>query len=146
MNRAMGHHVRWSACVVWAGWMAAIPAWGIGQGQTLDRVILDTDAEGVQRTTMILDSYSYSPNYLIVEAGKPVELTLNSITTLTPHNFVLREPAVGLMIDQDVAAGKSKTIRFTASRPGLYSFYCDKKLLFFKSHREKGMEGLIEVR
>jgi plastocyanin len=126
--------------------MAAIPAWGIGQGQTLDRVILDTDAEGVQRTTMILDSYSYSPNYLIVEAGKPVELTLNSITTLTPHNFVLREPAVGLMIDQDVAAGKSKTIRFTASRPGLYSFYCDKKLLFFKSHREKGMEGLIEVR
>ena len=146
MNRVMGHQVPWAVCVMWAGWMAAIPAWGIGQSQTLDRVILETDAEGVQRTTMILDSYSYSPNYLIVQAGKPVELTLSSVTTLTPHNFVLKEPAVGLMIDQDVAAGKSKTIRFTASRPGLYSFYCDKKLLFFKSHREKGMEGLIEVR
>ena len=24
-------------------------------------------------------------------------------------------------------------------------FYCDKKLLFFKSHREKGMEGVLKV-
>jgi hypothetical protein len=28
---------------------------------------------------------------------------------------------------------------------GEYPFYCSKKLLFFKSHREKGMEGMLEV-
>ena len=142
----MAGHVHWSGFVVLVGWMAAIPAWGIGPNRTPDRVTLEADVEGVQRTTMILDSYSYLPRYLIVHAGKPVELTLTSVTTLTPHNFVLKEPAAGLMIDQDVAAGKSQMIRFTALQPGLYPFYCDKKLLFFKSHREKGMEGLIDVR
>jgi heme/copper-type cytochrome/quinol oxidase subunit 2 len=93
-----------------------------------------------------LDSYSYSPNHLIVHAGKPVELTLTSETTITPHNFVLKEPAAGLTVEQDVGAGKSMTVRFTPAQPGTFVFYCDKKLLFFKSHREKGMEGRLEVR
>jgi len=28
----------------------------------------------------------------------------------------------------------------------LFAFYCDKRLLFFKSHHEKGMEGRLDVR
>jgi hypothetical protein len=31
-------------------------------------------------------------------------------------------------------------------QPGIYLFYCDKKLLFLPSHREKGMEGRLEGR
>ena len=27
------------------------------------------------------------------------------------------------------------------TKPGTYSFYCDKQLLFFPNHREEGMEG-----
>jgi plastocyanin len=50
------------------------------------------------------------------------------------------------MVDQDVGDGKSATVRFTPTHPGTFVFYCDKKLLFFKSHREKGMEGRLEVR
>ncbi len=103
-------------------------------------------ADGVQRATVILDSYSYAPNHLIVEAGKPVELTLTSVTTITPHNFVMNDPVGGLSVEQDVGAGKTAVVRFTPTRQGIFSIYCDKKLLFFPSHREKGMEGKLEVR
>ncbi len=40
---------------------------------------------------------------------------------------------------------EAKVIRFTPTRVGSYPFYCNKKLLFFESHREKGMEGILEV-
>ncbi len=102
--------------------------------------------DGIQRATLILDSYSYTPRHVIVQAGKPVELLLTSITTITPHNFVLKNDAEGLSIERDVSAGRTVTVQFTVKKPGLYPFYCDKKLLFFPSHQEKGMEGVLEVR
>ena len=102
--------------------------------------------DGLQRATVVLDSYAYTPHHLIVQVGKPVELFLTSITSITPHNFVLRDEAAGLSIERDVSAGKTVTVQFTPTKPGRYSFYCDKKLLFLPSHREKGMEGTLEVR
>lgn len=102
--------------------------------------------DGLQRATVVLDSYSYTPHHLIVQAGKPVELFLTSITSVTPHNFVLKSEAAGLSIERDVSAGKTVTVQFTPMKPGIYTFYCDKKLLFLPSHREKGMEGTLEVR
>jgi heme/copper-type cytochrome/quinol oxidase subunit 2 len=102
--------------------------------------------DGIQRATIILDSYSYTPNHVIVQAGKPVELLLTSITTITPHNFLLKNEAAGLSIERDVRSGRTVTVQFTPMKPGIYTFYCDKKLLFFPSHREKGMEGTLEVR
>ena len=109
-------------------------------------VVLEVGPDGVQHGRMTVDSYSYMPSHVVVQAGIPVELTLNSVTVLTPHNFVMKEPAAGLSFSHDVPAGKTVTIRFTASQPGTYTYYCDKKLLFFASHREKGMEGQLEVR
>ncbi|MDP1949008.1 MAG: cupredoxin domain-containing protein [Nitrospirota bacterium] len=103
-------------------------------------------ADGVQRTTITLDSYSYSPNHLIVEAGKPVELTLISVTTMTPHNFIIKDPAGSLSVEQDVSAGKTVTIKFTPTQPGTFPIYCDKRLWPMPSHRDKGMEGKLEVR
>jgi heme/copper-type cytochrome/quinol oxidase subunit 2 len=102
--------------------------------------------DGIQRATIILDSYSYTPDHLIVQAGKPIELLLTSITTITPHNFLLKNEAAGLSIERDVGSGRTVTVQFTATKPGIYTFYCDKKLLFFPSHQEKGMEGKLEVR
>jgi len=109
-------------------------------------VIVPIDKDGVQRLTMILDSYSYSPDHIIVQAGHPVEVLLKSVTTITPHNFIIKDEAAGLSLDRDVGAGKSVTLRFTPAQKGIFPFYCDKKLLFFASHREKGMEGKLEVR
>jgi heme/copper-type cytochrome/quinol oxidase subunit 2 len=109
-------------------------------------VVIPVDADGVQRATVTLDSYSYSPNHLIVEAGKPVELTLTSVTTMIPHNFIIKEPAGNLSVEQDVGAGKTVTMKFTPPQPGTFPIYCDKRLWPFPSHRDKGMEGTLEVR
>ena len=101
---------------------------------------------GVQRATITLDSYSYSPNHMIVEAGKPVELTLTSVTTIIPHNFIIKDPTGSLSVEQDVSAGKTITITFTPTQPGTFPIYCDKRLWPLPSHRDKGMEGKLEVR
>jgi heme/copper-type cytochrome/quinol oxidase subunit 2 len=105
-------------------------------------VLVPTAADGVQRATITLDSYSYTPRHLIVEAGKPVELTLTSVTTFTPHNFIIKE----LAVEQDVGAGKTVTVRFTPTQPGTFPIYCDKRLWPLPSHRDKGMEGTLEVK
>ena len=105
-----------------------------------------TDSDGVQRTTVVLDSYSYQPGHLIVEKGKPVELTLKSVTTLTPHNFIIKDPAGSLSVEQDVSAGKTAVLKFTPTQAGTFPIYCDKRLWPLPSHRDKGMEGKLEVR
>jgi heme/copper-type cytochrome/quinol oxidase subunit 2 len=104
------------------------------------------DSDGVQRTTVILDSYSYQPGHLIVEKGKPVELTLKSVTTLTPHNFIIKDPDGSLSVEQDVSAGKTALLKFTPTQSGTFPIYCDKRLWPLPSHRDKGMEGKLEVR
>ena len=109
-------------------------------------VVISVAADGVQRATVTLDSYSYTPNHLIVEAGNPVELTLTSVTTIIPHNFVIKDPAGSLSVEQDVSAGKTVTITFTPIQPGTFPIYCDKRLWPLPSHRDKGMEGKLEVR
>ena len=109
-------------------------------------VVIPVATDGVQRATVTLDSYSYTPNHLIVEAGKPVELTLTSVTTFTPHNFIIKDPAGSLSVEQEVSAGKTVTITFTPPQPGTFPIYCDKRLWPLPSHRDKGMEGKLEVR
>ena len=109
-------------------------------------MVIPIAADGVQRATVTLDSYSYSPNHLIVEAGKPVELMLTSVTTMIPHNFIIKDPAGRLSVEQDVSAGKTVTITFIPTQPGTFPIYCDKRLWPLPSHRDKGMEGALEVR
>ncbi len=109
-------------------------------------LVVPIAADGVQRATIILDSYSYNPGHLIVEKGKPVELTLTSVTFLTPHNFIIKEPAANLTVEQDVGAGKTVLLRFTPTQAGVFTIYCDKRLWPLPSHRDKGMEGKLEVR
>ena len=104
------------------------------------------DPDGVQRAVVEADSYSFIPNHLTVNAGKLVELTFKSVTWVVPHNVIIDDPRSGLNIREEIPAGKSLTITFTPTVPGSFAIYCDKKLPFFKSHREKGQEGVLEVR
>jgi heme/copper-type cytochrome/quinol oxidase subunit 2 len=108
--------------------------------------VVPVAADGVQRATVILDSYSYQPDHLIVERGKPVELTLTSVTTIIPHNFIIKDPAGSLTVEQDVSAGKTVVVKFTPTQSGTFPIYCDKRLWPLPSHRDKGMEGKLEVR
>ena len=108
--------------------------------------IVETSKDGVQRAEIIIDTYSYTPNHIVVVVNRPVELTLKSVTWIVPHNFVIKAPEAGIDISKDVQAGQTITISFTPAKEGRFKFLCDKKLLFFKSHQEKGMEGILEVK
>ena len=114
--------------------------------QSSPPLLVPVSTDGAQRATVTLDSYSYTPNHLIVEAGKPVVLTLTSVTTIIPHNFIIKDPAGNLSVEQDLSAGKTVIITFTPTQPGIFPIYCDKRLWPFPSHRDKGMEGKLEVR
>ena len=113
--------------------------------QSSPPLLVPVSTDGAQRATVTLDSYSYTPNHLIVEAGKPVELTLTSVTTIIPHNFIIKDPAGNLFVEQDVSAGKTVTMTFTPTKSGTFPIYCDKRLWPLPSHRDKGMEGKLEV-
>jgi heme/copper-type cytochrome/quinol oxidase subunit 2 len=119
---------------------------GAEPSQSGPPLMVPVSADGAQRATVALDSYSYAPNHLIVEAGKPVVLTLTSVTTIIPHNFIIKDPAGGLSVEQDVSAGKTVTITSIPTQPGTFPIYCDKRLWPLPSHRDKGMEGKLEVR
>ena len=114
--------------------------------QSSSPLLVPVSTDGAQRATVTLDSYSYTPNHLIVEAGKPVVLTLTSVTTIIPHNFIIKDPAGSLSVEQEVSAGKTATVKFTPTQPGTFPIYCDKRLWPLPSHRDKGMEGKLEVR
>ena len=103
----------------------------------------DADA---QKFTIHLGDYRFHPDAVEVVAGRPVELTLVNDDKITPHNFTLKEPNAGIDLDAAVSAGESTTLRFTPQTAGSYIFYCNKKLPFMKSHRERGMEGKLVVR
>jgi heme/copper-type cytochrome/quinol oxidase subunit 2 len=101
--------------------------------------------DGTQRMEIIADSYSFSPDHLVINLNTPVELIMRNKSWLVPHNFILKDLDAGLNIKRDIPTGKSTVVKFTPTRPGKFKFYCDKKLLFFKSHEDKGMKGIIEV-
>ena len=135
-------------------WLVVVLCWAVlltspGVSFTDDNeevLVLQRDSDGVQRAFIVLDSYEYVPAHISVEAGVPVQFELENQSFLTPHNFIIDYPDVGLQHNVSVDAGDSATIRFLVETPGTYTFYCDKQLLFFPSHREEGMEGRLEVR
>ncbi len=102
------------------------------------------DEDGIQRVEIFGGSYFYNPDYIIVKKNIPVEFVIKKNPGIVPHNIVINGPEAGTDIRESIGT-KQKVIRFTPKKAGKYPFYCDKKLLFFKSHREKGMEGIIEV-
>ena len=109
-------------------------------------VDVSLDPDGVQRAVVEADSYAFTPPHLVVIAGLPVELTFKSITWVVPHNVIIDDPQSGLQIREEIPAGESRTIKFIPTVVGSFPIYCDKKLPFMKSHREKGQEGVLEVR
>ena len=140
---------QWLHILATVGWLTSVGMTivdAVEPSQSSPPVMISVATDGVQRATVTLDSYSYTPNHLIVEAGKPVELTLTSVTTIIPHNFIIKDPAGSLSVEQDVSAGKSVIITFTPAQPGTFPIYCDKRLWPLPSHRDKGMEGKLEVR
>jgi plastocyanin len=108
------------------------------------RAVATVDTDGVQRVEIIGGEYFFDPNYIVVKVNKPVELTIKKEGGYTPHDIVVKAPEAGISFSESLAK-EPKVIQFTPTTVGKYPMYCSKKLPFIKSHRDRGMEGMIEV-
>lgn len=123
--------------------LGVLPALGDGKGEKVEfRAAIGED--GVQRVQLVGGEYYYRPNHIVVKVNVPVEITVTNDSRFVPHNLIVRAPEAGMDFRIDLKKD-GQTVRFTPTKVGVYPMYCDKKLLFFASHREKGMEGAIEV-
>ena len=109
------------------------------------RVVAVVGPDGVQRVEITGGEYFFDPNYIIVKANVPVELDVKKTPGFIPHDIVVKAPEAGIDFAVDLNDKKPEIIKFTPTKVGKYAMYCDKKVLWFGSHREKGMEGVIEV-
>ena len=103
------------------------------------------DPDGVQRVEILGGSYFFNPNYIIVKVNIPVELKVKKEPGMMPHDIVLKAPEAGIDFAQDLKE-TPEIIKFTPKKTGTYPFACEKKFLFFESHKDKGMKGVLEVR
>lgn len=107
-------------------------------------VRVPVDADGVQRVAIVGGSYFFRPKHVIVRAHVPVELTVSAEPGLVPHSFEIDAPQAGIAVHTELGTAP-KTFRFTPTQPGRFAYYCTHRLLFFRSHRERGMEGVLDV-
>lgn len=102
------------------------------------------DQDGVQRVQILAGSYFFKPSHIVVKVNVPVEITASRESGMTPHDLVIRAEEAGIVVEQDLATEPRK-IAFTPKRVGKYAIYCSKKPPLMASHRERGMEGVLEV-
>ncbi|WP_176315667.1 quinol oxidase [Burkholderia vietnamiensis] len=102
------------------------------------------DADGVQRATIVGGSYFFRPALLIVRADVPVELTVSAEPGVVPHSFEIDAPQAGIAVHTELTT-TPRTLRFTPTQPGRFAYYCTHRLLFLRSHRERGMAGVLVV-
>ena len=120
---------------------AVIAGAGAAQPEALKPAV---DPDGVARIRMIAGSYFFKPNHIVVKVRTPVELTVVKEPGMAPHNFVMQAPNAGITVDRELSTDPTR-ITFTATATGRFPFYCTNKLLFLPSHRQQGMEGVLEV-
>jgi plastocyanin len=106
--------------------------------------VIKADKDGVQRVRIVGGSYFFKPGHIVVKVNVPVELLASREPGMAPHNLVIREPGAGIVVDEELAT-EPKKIAFTPRKVGKYAFYCTKKPPLLASHRERGMEGVLEV-
>lgn len=102
------------------------------------------DDNGVQRVVILGGGYFFKPDHVIVKVNVPVEMVISKEDGFIPHDFIIEAPEAGIEVTESMTSDP-KVVRFTPTKVGKYPYYCSKKLLFFKDHRKKGMEGVLEV-
>lgn len=136
--------MRSSTCALWSVILLLLCVVYAG-GAERKEFTASVDKDGVQRVEILGGSYFFDPNYIIVKVNVPVELNIRKESGITPHNFILQAPEAGMNINVDLGSDAT-LVAFTPAKTGTYPFFCDKKLPFMPSHRERGMEGVLDVR
>lgn len=83
-------------------------------------------------------AFKFNPDNLSVAKGDTVNVTIVNKDSAQAHTFLL--PDFNVKSTQ-VAPGKTETLKFTASKTGNFSFYCD-----VPGHKDGGMTGKLEVK
>jgi len=127
----------------------ALPGWKPLISASLLTLFLPySHAFGTEATRIIaieLGGYRFYPDTIAVREGERVQLELTNTDEVTPHNFTLKDKGRDVHISVDVDAEEKETVEFVAPAAGTYKFYCDKKMILMKSHRDKGMQGTLLV-
>ncbi len=106
-------------------------------------VTAEIGADGVQRVDVLAGSYFFNPNRIILKVNVPAEIRIKKDSGMVPHDITMQDPEAGMEFQVGLSSAP-KTISFIPKETGTYPFYCSKKFLG-ESHREKGMQGTIEV-
>ncbi|HEY8251572.1 MAG TPA: quinol oxidase [Burkholderiales bacterium] len=106
--------------------------------------VVKVDQDGVQRIAIVAGSYFFKPSHIVVKVNVPVELVASRESGMTPHDLLIQAQDAGIVVQQDLATEPRK-IAFTPKKVGKYAIYCSKKPPLMASHRERGMEGILEV-
>lgn len=120
------------------------PVYGQSDPKVEKKVVATLDKDGIQRVEILGGGYFYDPNYIVVKVNVPVEFAVRKESGMTPHDFVIKAPEAGIEVSVSLDA-KPQLVKFTPTKPGKYPIICTKKMIFMKSHKEKGMEGTLEV-
>ncbi len=89
-------------------------------------------AGGANLSVQAKDAY-FEPASLTATFGENAELTVKNAGKL-PHTFTIDE----LRVDQEIAPGKTVTLKLSPAEPGEFNFYC-------RFHVGSGMRGSIRV-
>ena len=108
------------------------------------RFVATIDKDGYQRVEMTAGEYYFDPSVVVVKVNVPVELTIRKTGGITPHTIAMKAPGADLDFTVDISKDPKK-ISFMATKTGTYPFECTERFLFFKSHKDRGMHGALEV-
>ena len=112
-----------------------------GLKRPVEEVTAQAGADGVQHVRIVAHTYYFTPNRVVVKAGVPVELTIKNAAFGVPHNLTCFEKDAGIEVSENLGMFRGqRRVRFTASEPGEYGFYCH-----VGSHSKKGMKGTFVV-
>ncbi len=110
----------------------------------VDKRFVAEVVDGKQTIEIIGGEYFFDPNVIVLQVNVPVEFKVRKEKGMVPHDLVISAPEAGIDVNIGLKSDW-QTITFVPTRVGIYPMKCQKKLLWFESHKEKGMEGRIEV-
>lgn len=90
-------------------------------------------AAGAAKLSVQAQDTYFQPTELTGSFGQGMEVTVKNAGKL-PHTFTIDE----LRVDQEVAPGKTVTLRLSPAEPGEFNFYC-------KYHVASGMRGSVRI-
>jgi plastocyanin len=111
------------------------------------RFVAIVGSDGIQRAEITGGEYYFEPNHIVLKVNVPVEFKVKKskdTSWFIPHDIVVKAPDAGIDFKVSLKT-EPQTLKFTPIKAGTYAFSCDKKPPFGKSHKDKGMNGVIEV-